>query len=117
VRFVNDFYVSALGSGNTTGVGAGPIKITQKADTGLVYSMIAAGGNMSLVPHRMVPLNKELLLQAFVASEKSQTKRCTVRLRADCNHASALSIVKASAWASANNAEAACSWWGYLFDV
>jgi len=28
----------------------------------------------------------------------------------------ALATVKVSAWASANNAEAACHWWGILID-
>lgn len=147
-RYINDFYVSALGTGNTTGVAVGPIKIMSKADNGLVYSMIAAGGNMCLVPHRMVPTGKQLHLQHFSASEKSQTKRCMVRLRADTNNAQppvrqrgihlfkatvmldgssasvevgqtipSRCIIKVSAWASANNSEAACNWWGYLVNV
>jgi hypothetical protein len=146
IRFVNDFYVSALGATNTTGVATGRIFIHKTGTAGLVYNMIAAGGNKSLVPHRMVPAGKKLLLQHSVKSEKSGAKRCTVRLRSDCTPSGvrqagvflfkstgmfdgsgvpfelgdtipALSVVKASAWASAQPAEAAITWWGYLANV
>jgi len=36
----------------------------------------------------MVPANKRLCLKEWMVSEKSQSKRCIARLRADCNNAS-----------------------------
>ena len=149
ISFVNDMYVNKLSASNTTGVAAGNIFIHNTADAGLVYNMIAAGGNKSLVPHRRVPRQKTLFLREWVGSEKSATKRCTIRLRADCNNdhpdpvpqtgvflfkgtlmvdgsgvqmplgytVPQFCTVKASAWASSVNAEAACHWWGYLVDT
>lgn len=84
VRFVQDMSALTAGSG---GVAAGHIRIYKKTDATLVYSMIAAGGNQSLVPHKMVPVGKTLVLKKWYPSEASKAKRCRVRLRSDCNNA------------------------------
>ena len=86
MSFINDMYVSQLSASNTTGVADGNIFIHNTSTAGLVYNMIAAGGNKSLVPHRRVPRGKTLALQNWVGSEKSGAKRCILRLRADCNN-------------------------------
>jgi hypothetical protein len=83
VRFVQDLTVTTVG---TNGVAVGHIRIYKQSDATLVYSMIAAGGNQSLVPSKMVPLGKTLVLQKWLFSESSSNKRCRVRLRADCNN-------------------------------
>jgi len=145
VKFVQSMNVTTLGSTNTSGVGAGHIRIYQKADAGLVYNMIAAGGNMSLVPHRMVPAGKTLYLQSWNASE-GNNKRLRIRIRADATLAGVVqpgvplfrgsvyvnqstsgdmplgvclpagTVVKVSGWATVGNGEAATYWWGYLVD-
>ncbi len=83
VRFVQDMYVTSVGS-NT--VAEGDIRIYKNSDDTLVYSMIAGGGNMSMVPHKMVPLGKTLHLKMWVPGE-AQLRRCAIRLRADCTNA------------------------------
>ncbi len=143
IRFVNDMYsVDPIGTG---GVAADHIKIYKTGTVGLVYNMIALGGNKSLVPHRMVPAGKELVLMGWHC-EEAPGKRGAVRIRStDMNgvlipgvfcfkdvaylnksvsgdlavtaSVPALSIVKVSGWPDATPAEAGCSWWGYLFDV
>ncbi len=86
VRFVQEMYVTSLGSGNTPGgTAAGNIRIYRTSDASLVYSMIAANGNMSMVPHKMVPLGKTLHLKMWIPAE-AQGKRCAIRLRADCTN-------------------------------
>ncbi len=77
IRFVNDMYTISAGSG---GVAAGHIKIYKTGTVGLVYNMIAAGGNKSLVPHRMVPADKVLIVKKWNASEAGD-KRITFRIR------------------------------------
>lgn len=84
VRFVQDLQALAVGSG---GVAAGNIRIFRATDETRVYSMIAAGGNQSLVPHKMVPRGKTLQLKKWIPTEASFQKRVFVRLRADCNNA------------------------------
>jgi len=84
IRFVQDMDVLTVGA-NT--VAEGNIRIYEKAVDTNVYSMIAAGGNKSLVPHKMVPNGKTLILQEWMAGELSANKRCRVRLRADCTNA------------------------------
>jgi hypothetical protein len=83
VRFVQDLQSLTVGTG---GVADGNIRIYKTSDATLVYSMIATGGNQSLVPSKMVPAGKTLILREWVASESSTNKRCRVRLRADCNN-------------------------------
>jgi hypothetical protein len=139
VRFVNEFHTYQVGS---NGVAAGNIKIWNKGDNGLVYNMIATGGNMSLVPHRMVPAGKTLYLMMWHA-EEAQGRRCAVRIRSTdhggilipnvfifksvsylnattsgalplATKVPALSIVKVSGWPDAVGAEASCCWHGIL---
>lgn len=83
VKFVQSMNVTALGSGNTSEVAAGNIRIYRKADDTLVYNMIAAGGNMSLVSHRMVPTGKSLYLMGWHTGEANAQGRLTMRLRSD----------------------------------
>ncbi len=83
IRFVQDIQVSSVGS---NGVAEGHIRIFKESDETLVYSMIAAGGNQSLVPHKMVPRAKTLCLWRWMGSEASKSKRCRIRLRADCTN-------------------------------
>ncbi|MCP5015839.1 MAG: hypothetical protein GY938_11320 [Ketobacter sp.] len=80
VIFINDMYSSQVGSNN---VAAGHGFVRNVATPGLVYDMIAAGGNRSLVPHYMVPVGLKLKLEHWDASE-GQGKRVSVRIRADC---------------------------------
>ncbi|MCP5015679.1 MAG: hypothetical protein GY938_10460, partial [Ketobacter sp.] len=80
VIFINDMYSSQVGS---NGVAAGHGLVRNVATPGLVYDMIAAGGNRSLVPHFMVPAGMKLKLNYWDATE-GQGKRVSVRIRADC---------------------------------
>ncbi|MCP4322724.1 MAG: hypothetical protein GY787_12935 [Alteromonadales bacterium] len=141
IRFVQDMYSTYV---NGTGVAGGHIKIYKKGSSGLVYNMIAAGGNKSLVPHRMVPTGKTLILKQWRA-EEMRDKRVVCRIRSTDMYGTliagvfcfkdntalrkttsgdislniaipALSIVKVSAWADQADSEAACSWWGVLID-
>jgi hypothetical protein len=141
VRFVNDFYVETVGS---LGVSAGMIKIYQKADSGLVYSMIGSGWNRALVPHRMVPLAKRLAIMGWHA-EEAQAKRVSVRLlstdvdgvilpgvfsmkntaylkQTTTGHLPvqavipALSIVKVAGWPDQAGADVSAGWWGVQVD-
>ncbi len=83
VSFVQDMQALTVGS-NT--VAEGNIRIYNKANDTLVYSMIKAGGNQSLVPNKMVPSGKTLFLKNWLPSEATNAKRITVRLRADCSN-------------------------------
>ncbi len=141
IRFINDKYSVLVGSG---GVAAGHIKIYKKGTAGLVYNMIAAGGNKSVVPHRMVPVDRTLLLKGWHA-EEAQGKRVVLRIRStDMNGElidgvfcfkdtaylnkstsgyipinlpiPSLSIVKVSAWPDASGAEASVGWLGEWVD-
>ncbi len=139
IRFLNDMHALTVGS---LGVAADHVKIYKTGTVGAVYNMIAGGGNKSLVPHRMVPRAKKLVLVGWHA-EEAQGKRCAFRIRStDCCGAlvegvfifkgvaytnkttsgelrltvpiPALSIVKVSAWPDASGAEGSVGWWGIL---
>lgn len=140
IRFVQDMYSLTVGTG---GVADDHIKIYKTGTVGLVYNMIAQGGNKSMVPHRMVPLAKTLILKSWHA-EEAQGKRTSFRLRSTdmygtlipdvfCFKANAflsqttqsldmsikipaLSIVKVSGWAVLAGAEASTCWSGELID-
>jgi len=142
VRFINDFHTVDVGS---NGVAAGHIKIYKKSNSGLVYNMIALGGNQSLVPLKMIPANKYLVLKLWNVTE-AQGKRVAFRIRSTDNEGvlnngtflfkgvsflkqasspplflehkiPAFSIVKVSGWAIQVGAEASCSWIGILVDA
>ena len=142
IRFVNDMYALTVGS---NGVAEGNITIykTGGAIATDLYNLIAAGGNKSLIPHRMVPLAKTLYLMQWHCAE-ANNKRATFRIRStdmngvlipgvfcfkDVSYINgnpsgplsldgipvpALSVVKVSYWASATGGEGSCGWWGYL---
>lgn len=140
IRFINDIYTLTVG---TNGVAEGNIRVYKTGSAGLVYNMIAVGGNKSIVPHRMVPLGKKLVVTDWNAAE-AQGKRIAFRIRStdmsgvlipgvfcfkDVLYlnksvgrgkpnfvAPALSIVKVSGWPDAASAEGSCSWTGELVD-
>ncbi len=141
IRFVQELHALTVGSG---GVAAGHIFIHKTGTAGLVYSMIAAGGNYSLVPHRMVPLAKTLYLMGWHATE-AKNKRCAFRIRSTDHGGTllpgvfvfkdvaylaasasgrlvvsakvpALSIVKVTGWADVAGAEGSAEWHGVLID-
>jgi hypothetical protein len=144
IRFVNDFYSLTTGS---NGVAEGNITLYEFGGdiANNLHNLIALGGNKSLVPHRMVPANKKLLLQGWSCTE-AQSKRSAYRIRstdmngvlipgvfcfkgvAYLNGAASgemavtatvpeFSIVKVSHWGIATGSEGSCAWWGYLVDV
>ncbi len=139
IRFINDMHSLTVGTG---GVAAGHIFIHKTGTAGLVYNMISAGGNKSLVPNRMVPKGYKLVIPSWHMAETNNDKTST-RLRSTDMYGSlisgvycfkdveftknsssggldtlvmvpGLSIVKVSAWAATVDAAVSCSWWGYL---
>ena len=139
IRFIQYMHATVVGTG---GVAAGHIKIYKTGTVNLVYCMIAQGGNMSLLPHRMVPLGKKLILLGWHASEATG-KRQAIRIRSTDNEGviltgifnfkdtfylnktvgvnnflhqalPALAIVKVSSWANVTGGEVACGWNGLL---
>ncbi len=140
--FINDMFSLTVGA---TGVAEGHIKIYKKGTVGLVYNMIAAGGNKSLVPHRMIPGGYNMILHGW-HGEEVNTKHCTLRIRStDMNgilipgvfcfkgncyvtqnttgeldlytHIPAYSIVKVSGWPDQATAISSCGWWGILYKL
>ena len=141
IRFVNDMYALTTGSG---GVADDHIKIHKTGTAGLVYNMIAKGGNKSLVPHRMVPAGKTIYVRGWHASE-AQGRRVNMRIRSTDMYgvsipsvfcfkdtvylngsasgllvlnfaAPALSIIKVSGWPDVAGAEVSCSLIGVMVD-
>lgn len=139
IRFVQYIHVLTVGS---LGVADGNIKIAKTGTVGLVYSMIAAGGNMALLPHRMVPFGKKMIILGWHASE-AQGKRGAFRLRSTDNEGiivtgvfnfkdsaylnqttfvnnqlhtqvPALTIVKVSGWANVAGGEVSTGWRGLV---
>lgn len=141
MRFINDIHAETVGS---NGVAEGHIKIYKTGSAGLVYNMIEEGGNMSLVPHRMVPFGKTLYIKNWYATE-AKNKRCAFRIRSTDNdgvlkpgvftfkgsaylnqsaipliidiEVPALSIIKVSGWPDAVGAEGSTGWFGKLVDA
>jgi len=141
IRFVNHMNTKTVG---TNTVAAGHIKIYKTGSVGLVYSMIAKGGNMSLVSNRMVPRGHTLILTGWHGTE-AQGKRVALRVRStdmdgvllpgvftfkdtvylnktssghmdDAIKIPAFSIVKISGWGDATGAEVSVAWSGILFE-
>lgn len=143
IRYINDMhFITVTGPNN---VAAGHVKIYKKNTAGaVVYSMIAAGGNKAMLPHRMVPKGKTLYLKGWRASEAGG-KRCAFRIRSTdmydvllpdvfCfkdvvylkeapspdmridERIPELSVAKISGWSIQSGAEGSCSWWGILVD-
>ena len=142
IRFVQDMHSYTTG---VNGVAAGHIKVRQTSTPGRVYNMIAQGGNKSLVPLRMVPAGRLLLLRSWHA-EEAQSKRCAFRIRSTSIHGDRrpgvflfkgvgylkqttsgdiplqvaipeLAIVKVSGWPVVSGAEGSTGWWGFLVDL
>lgn len=141
VRFVQAIHSATVGD---NGVAVGDITIHLTGDATTVYCQIAAGGNFSLTPHRMVPVGKTLILRSWHCAE-SKNKRIAFRLRATSHEGilypgvflfqdamflaltglsapvisiiPALAIVKVSGWAEVTGGEASCSWRGTLYDA
>lgn len=141
VRFVQDMFSETVG---TNGVAEGTITIFQTGTPATVYNLIYIGGNKSLVPSRMVPRAKRLVIKGWHLTE-AQGKRVTFRIRSTDMHGDilpgvfcfkdveflkastsgmleldvlvpALSVVKVSGWPVVIGAEGSCGWWGYLID-
>jgi len=145
IRFVQDMYTLTVGS---NGVAVGNITIIRKggAIATDLYNLIAAGGNKSLVPHRMVPLAKTLYLQSWHCEQSTAGKRAAFRIRSTDMYGvlipgvfcfkdtayigqgssgrqelhgtlvPALSIVKVSQWSDTTGTEGSSGWWGFLVD-
>jgi hypothetical protein len=62
IRRVNKVYVSALGSGNTTGICAGPISVYHLTNATPIYGYIGAGNTQSRQLIYTVPLSKTLFI-------------------------------------------------------
>jgi hypothetical protein len=142
IRFSNDMYVSKIAAGE---VALGNIKLYETSDGTFtkVHNMIGAGGNQSLVPHRMIPKGY-IFTGEFWHAEEAQNRRVTFRIRSTDKNgvrmpgiflfkdvaylkqstsgpqklffkAPELSIIKISGWATlTSGAEASCSWGGYI---
>ncbi len=140
--FVNDFYARLV---SDHGTGTGNITIRKSGGTGAdTYNMLGIGQNKSLVPKRMVPKGKTLILKGWDDGEV-QGKRNVYRVRATCSHGvrvphvyhfidnnyiksaqspqyivnekiPELSLITISGWADQASAEGSCSWWGLLID-
>lgn len=82
IRFIQDIHATARGA-NT--VAEGNIRIYRKSDPTRVYSMIYAGTNKAMVPHKMVPFGKTLHLRNWLGSEATSNKQVRMRLRSDCD--------------------------------
>jgi hypothetical protein len=139
--FIQDMHSYTVGA---NGVCEGHVRIYKKDSPELVYNMLAAGGNKSLVPNRMVPRGKKLLLMGWHGGEVN-SKNCAIRIRSTDRdgvllpgvfcfkgtayvsknttgpvplHAlcPAFSIIKASAWIETSTGVASVDWWGILRD-
>ncbi len=141
MKMINDMHSMTVGS---NGVAEGNIRVYKTGSPELVYNMIGVGGNKSLVPHRMVPSGKKLLLMGWHGGEVN-SKNCVIRVRSTDMHGILIpgvfcfkgtafvnknttgpiplhalipagSIVKASAWLSVSTGIASVDWWGILRD-
>ncbi|RKY40036.1 MAG: hypothetical protein DRP85_09380 [Candidatus Makaraimicrobium thalassicum] len=140
--FINDMYALSVGS---NGVAVDHIKVYKKGEVGTVYNMIAKGGNKSMIPNRMVPAGKTLILRGWHA-EEAKGKRVAMRIRSTDMHGELIegvfcfkdvayinkaatgdlhlnipipsfSIIKVSGWADVAGAETSCGWYGILEDT
>jgi len=79
IRFIQ--YIHTTEIGTFGGVAAGDITIHKKGFAATVYTMIKAGGNMSLNTSRMVPINKSFYMDNITISGTS-SKPLSARIRA-----------------------------------
>ena len=141
IRFVQRMHGLGVGS---NGVAEGDITIHQFGTPATVYSFIEAGGNMSMMPSRMVPAGKTLHVDWWHA-EEANTRRVAFRLRATSDQGVLVAgtflfkdvcylnrstsgllpvsfavpefgCVKITGWATTLLAEASCGWTGILVD-
>ena len=139
MRHINDVHALTVGS---NGVAEGNIKVYLTGTNTTVYSMIALGGNQSMLTNYMIPRAKTLYLQSWDCTEAND-KRITMRIRATTNEGllltgvflfkdvayvkksstgeltvlaviPAFAIVKVSGWGIQAGAETSAGWWGYL---
>ncbi len=87
IAFINDIYTNQVG---TNGVAVGHIRIYEIATPANVFSMIASGGNQAMMPHKMVPGDKTLILKGWHC-EEAQNRRVNVRIRSTDRHGELLS--------------------------
>ncbi len=145
IIFINDMYALTVGA---TGVAEGHITAYKKGGAVAtdLYQFIVAGGNKSLVPHRMVPDGKTLYLKSWHCEQSTQGKRAAYRIRStdmygdlipgvfcfkdtaqigqaatgdmDLHYTPvpARSIVKISHWSDTAGTEGSCGWNGVLVD-
>lgn len=140
--FVNDLH-SKHSIPLSTAAGNVTIRSVGGATT-LIYNMIGIRGNKGLVPKRMIPANKSLILKGWNCSEV-QDKRNIYRIRATAfngirepgsyhfkgnNYVKMgqsgqlilneklppMTVISIAAWADQTLAEGSCSWWGILID-
>lgn len=142
IRFVNQIHV--ITNGSFGAYAAGNISIYKAGAPATVYSVIAAGSNISLSSAMIVPAGKTFYLNQVKASATS-TKPLTVRLRATCSPEGVIfpgvfmfqeifalqdstsaielyvprqypefTILKASAFSSQSGGSAECSYSGWL---
>ena len=81
IRFVNEFHTLTVGN---DGVAQGQLKLHASGDDTTVYNLISGGGNMSLVPNRMVPAGHTLYItnwNATVSGKVAQDQQLALRLR------------------------------------
>ncbi len=143
IRFVQDIYALTVGS---NGVAQGNITCYKKGGSiaNDLYQFIFLGGNKSLVPHRMIPNGKHLILKGWHA-EEAANQRCAFKIRSTDMYGvlvpgvfcfkdvaymdgsvtaerimnvniPSLSVIKVSGWSDQAGTEGSCGWWGVLID-
>lgn len=83
IKFINNIHTSIVGS---NAVAVGNITIFKTGDPTTVYSIILAGGNMSLNINKMIPGNKKFFLQKWQASASGGNKAVFIRIRSTDFH-------------------------------
>ncbi len=81
IRFIQEVHALTVGS---NGVAVGNIIIYKSGAASTIYSMIAAGGNRSLLTHKMVPNGKTLYITSWhgtVVGKTAQDQQIALRLR------------------------------------
>ncbi len=136
--FVNDMYATSMGSNKTA---VGNIHCFESGTTSSIFNFIIAGGNKSLVPHRMCPDGCQLLIKGWHC-EETNSDRIFYKIRStdvngvlntgiftfidshNCKNSAsgwlplnhvvpARSIIKVSGWALTANAIGNCGWRGF----
>ncbi len=84
--FINDMH--AIPTVGSNGVAEGNITVYKKGGTiaNDLYQFLVAGGNKSLVPHRMVEAGYTLYLTTWQCTQAQASKRATYRIRSTDMH-------------------------------